>query len=467
MSFNRIVNKPLGVAFDLLIGNLNDVLDHTTDSCGRLLIEAAGKTKLVIANLKNAYCESLDKTALQAGEVAINVIRQCATVVEEIQKRNQNLLESGTNNLQQLLNTLPFANQRPQYTSMSPSCVILGSPVIFHFYGNFPQIGTPACIPRLSFNGQKARLINQKTSEFSFKISSQPLGLGELAVGCLEIPWQKSHPTMLTQQLVDTYKIPIGLLPQSPGNFIIERPTTQWERIERKRESLPITQNSGGSGKNYRCCNLEEKYTLETLPGWKIVPGSAQISELWRKGNPSIDGPHEDESSISCRIRTKYSFAGASDKLTFILSCMEYQETGVRGPPEIFHIPLKWGERKVLPYPLHTWKVKLKPFDGSPIREFVNSSAGDPFIRIEASPSNFAICTKEPKDVKWVRAVKVIDGGSSIIRVDEDESSVSDGEDEERCCRCMLDVASYASMFFLFFLIVGWIISPKKNPEGR
>ncbi len=104
----------MGVLLDQFFDRAQQFIDQVKNEGTYLEMEAGLQVRQSIVNAKVAYASSLELTMDRVDSTARNVIDQIRGSVESFQERNKATLRNLISQSQQLANTLPFHNDRPQ-----------------------------------------------------------------------------------------------------------------------------------------------------------------------------------------------------------------------------------------------------------------------------------------------------------------------------------------------------------------
>lgn len=403
----------VGILLDRLFNQIDQTIDNAKNAGKQLEIEAGIQVRRAIENAKVAYADSLNLTMDRVDKAAQDALGKLQTLVNDAIAGQADLLQTLASRAQQVANTLPCHNDRPQLTGVSPRFTLDQDPVRFKFMGNFEHAGNSKCTPQLEFNGKKFSPNHSETQRLEFEVPRATLfpGINLTTIqkiihsqGVLEAFW----PTTLAGINIAginkaTFKIMISAIPPSPGSITLEYKTFKVITEERPYQSDNFHLDSckeGNRKENYLWWGGDNKthenfeFRAQPTTGWNVKRDTSSNTPPTARGTYS--GPHfvrDDENAVIYKATTEHKDFGQSGIIDF---CIVFTETRdvVKETDVSEEIKLNWGNSKVF-FPKADWrpgwKIIFKTFDN-----FTHEFAGEDtttteYLRIEKQGPGFVI----------------------------------------------------------------------------
>lgn len=397
-----VITPSLGILLNQLFDRVDQTIDAAKNAGLQLEMEAGAQVRLTIENARIAYADSLNLTMDRVDQTARNTFDQISTLVGNVESKSSALLKQATATAQQIANTLPLHNNRPQVTTLVPKYIVNQTPIHFKFMGNFQHASEPNYQPNLKFGTRtfQASRITTQSLEFTANPSEVFEGVNLQTItkiaysqGILSTPW----PATLMGTNEAKFTVLIGALPSSPGTITLEYTTQRTERQTQVYTSQNMhLASTREAGNNDQIGHLFRAYPT---PGWHVVRGSSSTS-VTHHGEcqlPSFESDHDDV--VVYKGSTIHKVKGSSGSMDVTISFTEYQDVSVTDHHSE-KINLKWGDSKVFNHPLGTWKITFNAFDGSS-HEFLGSDlTSSDYIKIENQGGGFVIKATKPKDLE-------------------------------------------------------------------
>lgn len=397
---------PATLAGDFLQGLFKDVessldriISNAENSIIRAEIEACREVSVAIANIKEAYKESLDLTISEIDREISAKFEQLFGLVDKIVHESMEDVEKIMEDAQQLVNSLPFSDKHPQVTRISPRYIVpdnSSTPVPISFYGNFYYNSDKGFQPTFKINNQSLPLLGLQTQQLIFAAPSKYLPFPQdihsysYLVGNLIVPWKSGW--IITSTEVSTFDILLGMLPSSPGHISLE-----YTSYVPARSTQPYA-------------TAEQKAWCDNYypQGWKVMTFAFYPEEGWYFDTSSVNfqityahGSHSerittlDKSQIVLEFGCTAKDGKHMGRINYIITAMQYKD-GTQPQKNLQELNLVWGDRKVIGNPT---LVTFEPFDGGPIQQFAGPSSDNKYIQILKEGDQLVIKAVLPKDI--------------------------------------------------------------------
>ncbi len=116
----------VGAVLQQLTDDVNNIVENAAANSQSDILAAAGGVQDAIDQAASAYATELNQTVDQVGGQISSTINQLRDLVNMLKSNTAQTLQQATNDAQQLLNTIPFANLNPQVTSYTPHFIARG-----------------------------------------------------------------------------------------------------------------------------------------------------------------------------------------------------------------------------------------------------------------------------------------------------------------------------------------------------
>ncbi|MBS0621455.1 MAG: hypothetical protein JSR80_00630 [Verrucomicrobia bacterium] len=338
-----ILTTMIGATVGVLLNQFSNVtqraIERAEEAGCRIAVEAGVQLRQTIENVKIAYFESLDKTMDRVDITVQNALGTLRQLVDDVQSRNEQTLLSLASRTQQIANTLPLHNERPQLTEVKGRFIFKKfgdkTSARFRFLGNFQHASEQRHQPKLTFYGrtftpceittqalefsvslddifplnifpisqQKINELNQQVNQAQIYLNNNPMpfqvsnddgmgfsGLCGLMDGLLRVA-TSSHKATLAMQLMSSPRIVYseGTLTTSwPGGFLGARKEAIFRispallpssvgKITVHRDIKKREERPFLSQRLDACFSYVQAYPNK---GWRVVQGTQKISKL-------------------------------------------------------------------------------------------------------------------------------------------------------------------------------------------
>ncbi len=396
-----------GVFLNQLFDRAQQLVQQFENAGLRLEIEGGIQLRQTIQAAQAAYAESLNLTMDRIDQTARNSFDQMKTLVQLAESGQTDIINNLSSRAQQIANTLPGSNNRPQLIATFPRYVnVKGLDITFRCLGNFFHAANPGYGATLTIKGQTFNPHANSTQTLEFRVPSHTIFPSNMLNSATKITFEEGALKLpfpgglFGGGGIATFNMTVGALPISPGKITLHWTTKHTEKITQlfKSNLLELCSRS--------CCgnNDQEKlFTQSPHEGWKVEIGSSKIEMTddsgGRKEDPSFE---RDEAQIvvyrAKTIHNKHDFLNGKEAgwMKFHILFTEWQEKAVEDQHSE-DISLKWNDSKFFNHPLGTWKVTYDAFDGTH-KEFAGSDLlSSPYVQIENQGNGFVIKAIDPK----------------------------------------------------------------------
>ncbi len=393
----------VGIFLGKLVDQVQQAILDAQNAGLNLEVEAGREVSIAIENAKNAFSQSLNEAMDRIDRTARSTLDQLSSMVQEVQERNQIALKTIAARVQQLINTLPFAQLQPQVTDVSPRYIVPARQsynVSIKFFGNFPFSSLAQFKPLLSIGGQKFAASENTTQELDFSVSSTvlfpPTSVDPLKCSLvsaeLSLPWERSEWWGLKKvSEVAQYKIQIGALPSSPGRITFQyttpRVVTERQRFVQGVFHLSSTREAGNNDQK------DVPFTVTPHAGWHVIRGTSRVERYLPHGEctrPYFVSDAGDR--VTYKASTIHISAGSAGIMDFCIGFDESREYTVQDP-HTQNVALHWGDSVVLAQ--NVGKLVFDAFDGSHA-EFAGADLSNRFIKIKDEGGNLIVSAADP-----------------------------------------------------------------------
>ncbi|CAF24242.1 hypothetical protein [Candidatus Protochlamydia amoebophila] len=404
---------PAGITTGLLLNQFFDRTQQTIDQLKNaglhLEMEAGAQLRQTIEQAKVAYADSLNLTMDRVDATTRNTFDQLETLVSGVQARNATLMKNMAASAQQIANTLPFHNDRPQLTTVLPRFILRTdqTPILFQFFGNFERAAEQAYAPKLTFHGQDFTATHITIQKLEFSVLPTAVFPGNQLQNAKGVVYSEGtletyYPGTVFGRTAAVFHLTIGALPPSPGTLTLEY---RRDRVQREERLCQTQKQHIGSRKNEGNNDvINHLFKATPSEGWHVKKGTSEA-------NPSCGGRHTGPDFVSddgdqvlwrgSTIKNTMDLGSESGWMDVTISFIEWQDQIVT---EQFTetIDLKWGNTKVLQaadFPLGKWKLIFDSFDGDH-HEFAGTDIDtSPYLKIKNQGGGFVIKAVKPKEL--------------------------------------------------------------------
>jgi hypothetical protein len=340
-------------------------------------MEFFNNARLALQNFQSIYADSLDQTVAKIGKEASIQLSQIDTMVHTWTNSVLNPDASKTaQQLQGLFSNCLLIKDHPKVIAFHPTFVApmqRENYVLIECVGAFPPVLSPDMEPKLVTQNNTFPVTDSAHGFIRFAVpfhvlfpeGEQPITDIRTASYSVHIPYiQKGY--IFNRTVEQTYKGSIVLLPESPGKIVVKSAQVNKMTEEETITSPTFRQESRPRGLN--ATEIDHPYTLQTKPGWEIVPGSSKFLVVENKGRRQTSSwrlGKETPSFATWRVSTrKYRPVDHCDKVIFKISAVVRRDIQTVTPSETEH-SLKWGDTIQLGSLGDDFSVTLHNFDGT------------------------------------------------------------------------------------------------------
>jgi hypothetical protein len=216
---------PIGSILDECLKDVRETLDKVGDVAKGIIAEAGLEITNIIAGLKVAYDDSLQKTYDAVDKTMRINIDRVRELVKDIVDQNMPALEKLADRIADIVKFSPLSNWwLPLLDRVEPQfCAVSKDPtlVTFKFTGNFAYADRPDYPVKFNFNGQDYAPTANTTKELKFKVQvpgndDTTLHKCSYLGGTLSVMWKSGYFFGTT---TSAYNCLLAELPGSPGTI--------------------------------------------------------------------------------------------------------------------------------------------------------------------------------------------------------------------------------------------------------
>ena len=335
---------------------------------------------------KNVFLVS--KKSLQDHSTTTRITK-LNTSLAEVERGNNDILDTLAWSVDMLVNTLPGAREKPRLLSSQPQYAISRQPFTLQLSGKF------LCDSQvyLDFDHRQFVPAIATNKMLEFHIPEGVISSTSSAItfkhGTLFLPYDKELSSAKAP-----FHVLISVLPSTPGKITLE---WQEERIERVfRNSMSDTFHLCSRSE---CCGSADR-TVVCRPApsreWNIDKDSVSYHIIHKQGK-FTEPKQKDGIIVGWTVKTFHSNEKgvAPGCLTFQVRFNEWKDV-LRVDKKEKEIPLTWGSKKVLYCPAGTWKIVFMEF-GKIKKELIETDTySSDYLHITAHGNWIVIEAKKP-----------------------------------------------------------------------
>jgi len=389
-----ITGATVDVALNKAADRVDSSVEKAASSADGVVIRAGSDVDAEISNFRTAYSDMLQKTV---GSLDAEATKQLAQIFSDTDALENKTAADATRILQlaqQVTNTIPFAKDKPQVTSVEPTYEVFSSTrqdnISLTVDGNFVNVGDAGFMPYLDLGKQHLEPIHAETSHMLFMISRSLLVPNGKITSMVRLPLVIPYKEGLIFKSRKESRFPLLLigLPESPGKITVQikTPNVQSVQVNHVRTPQDNMQSDRDDHTDTRC-GPNETDTIE--------PNSAHVVFEHTEGSTWTNHPVRlNNPSVCFWFRTEHHGMGTSDKLWW-----HYEYNVDHVLPQTYSqstqtLTLNWGSSQVFPAAAAgTFTVIFDGFDGSH-QEYLSQDHDNRFIDISTEGGGLKIAAR-------------------------------------------------------------------------
>lgn len=414
-SADPVTGITLGAALIKFGDQAQQIVDQGRSAGLAWEMKAGGEVALAVANVQNAYQDSLTKTFNDGVNPSLDAtMSQLGRLVQDLQTGAITTEADALSRAQVVTSTLPFHNGAPQVSTVEPGFVVpsrTSYPVTVAVRGNFEVAALKGMTPTLVVGPktyQPSSITNQALTfqvpvgELFPKAVDQASGFNTTTAS-LTVPWSESHLLGLWHTRSDyRYPVVVAALPLSPGKLSITKlvPMTHEESKEIVAHGHVCSTHECGNDDRI---DVPVDVTLDPASiaeGWHIRPGSCTYGET-SIGDHSHSQPNQDGNRCVASVTTIHHRFGSSGSVDWEMRAVAVHTvtviTKVDEP-----IDIAWGEERQLPYKAEEWeKINFDPFAGG--HSELSTMSHNPFVTVtQLATGKVSVAAADPRTLRWM-----------------------------------------------------------------
>ncbi len=388
----------IGKTLNQLLENIQNTIELARNSYLSVEMQAGTEVFLAIEKAKHAYSDCLDVSVDKVDKTVRDNLDRLSKLTEEVQARNNVQLLKIAYSIQQIVNTLPFANSQPQLTSTSPKLVGQISPlekILWRFHGNFPSSSDPELKPSLVIGKDAIEPQINTTQELAFLVPysilfKPALNPSKFCFADLKLPWYKN-----SSLVTDCYRVAIGLIPPNPGKITLEKTTLQLRKERKEFKSNQFKLDSTQDRRDH----IDVPFTVISEPGWAIDPRSQSFHVVREKGSWNKRLQNITSDRITYLVTTRYRLLAPSGSVKWTIH-YDAERVIQEESKTTEDVVLKWGDSKAFDVYQGNWKVVFQDFNGT-TNEFTGINQPNPYIKFHRQGGKLLISTVDPSNLSF------------------------------------------------------------------
>lgn len=317
VSLNQLGVLALGVVLDRFLDQAQSVIRTAGAEARTTVVQAGQQAYNAIQTAKAAYADSLNLTIDKLDQFKTRTVQELQSVLDDLQKRTDDMARKVMSQSQQIINSLPFANTIPQLTDFSPNFVTGGSqpkPFELELQGNFVFAQRAELRPTLEYAGKTYQPMQNLTQSLKFQLTPSRTNNTSKVIDLMNvkitIPYEDG---LLKTRKIATYNLIIGILPPVATNVDVYLKTIKPTKEVKHFVTSQWQQHSSND-------DLEDVYTGPAHPGWTIIPNSVRFVVDWSQGDENDQWSKSligSSGQVAYRVKTVHHRFGTSGKVNF------------------------------------------------------------------------------------------------------------------------------------------------------
>lgn len=430
----------LGAILDELSRHVKELIEAASNALQTIEMEAGREIALAIDQFRDALQDVLDKTIKELDKTIQAALDRLALQVQLLEQHLIKELDKLAEDLQIIVDTLPFHSKQPLVARSSPACIVRPvdfsstSTVRISVKGNnlnqaarfvlidinddpaFPRVNSdtgevyPSFLPMQPTSDLELRVDIPVRYFFPFSSWDTPANLNHIrSRKChFEIDWKEG---IFGRKRTSKYRFDLAGLPSRPGDITILHDTSV-PGDTRKFVGNWIYQSSARDGGNID--KVDVPYLETPHKECHVVRGTARIEVYSAIGEYSFSIVSDDADRVQYRVTTIYHrisgpFGADSGQIWFRVVFDESTPSTIQRASESVSLP--WRDQIARSYPLQSWQVNFKACDGSHL-EIIGSQLTR-FILVDAKSTAFTIKAAEPEEVMLPGQIGAVKSGEN------------------------------------------------------
>lgn len=387
------VLNPLGGVLGGLQDTVNGIIDEAGAQGQALTVTAAGQVLLAVNNAQSAFATDLNVSLDKVDDAVRRNVGQLQAMVTQLQSGTAELLDAATNDAQQLINTLPFANKNPQVRAFSPRFVTAAAnqPVAVSVKGNFVWAAEKKMDVTLVVGGATYKAAENITSSLQFLVPASAFAsLPDRAQRVsMELHTPYESGVIFKSRPVGVFRLLTTVLPAAP----VKKVTVTNDAPVQGTEYRTVTAPADGSGWNLRswdgCVDKSDTHVISADAGWTIdVPsvtvqyGMQTPDALAAKAMVRTVSPTGFVVSGYTVAHCFLGISNGSGSLNYSVTYTESRTVHSTQTTVRTLDPIGWGGEQVVPVTRGKWRVRAELWDGTVV-ESAGASRSNPYLSID------------------------------------------------------------------------------------
>lgn len=387
------VLNPLGGVLSGLRDTVNGIIDTAGAQGQALTVTAAGQVLLAVSNAESAFATDLNISLDKADDAVRRNVEQLRAMVTQLQSGTAALLETATNDAQQLINTLPFTNKNPQVRAFSPRFMTAAAnqPVAVSVRGNFVWAAEKKMDVTLVVGETTYKAAENTTSSLQFLVpasafASLPDRAQRVSME-LHAPYESG--VVFKSRPVGVFRLLATVLPNAPVRKVTVTNDAPVQSTEFRTTTVP----TDGRGLDLRswdgCTDKSNTVTRSADVGWTIDVSSIKIQYGMQTPNALAAYAEVRTASPTGFVVTGHTVAhcvlgisNGSGSLNYSVTYTQWRPVHSTQTTVRTLDPIGWGGEQVVPVTRGKWRVRAELWDGTVV-ESAGASRSNPYLSID------------------------------------------------------------------------------------
>ena len=394
-SWAQIPAAATGLTVDAALNVAADRVDSSVQKAGAVangvVIRAGSEVNAEIGNFRAAYKDMLDKTVSSLNSTATAQLSQIFSDANSLERQTAADATRVVQLGQQVANTFPIANKKPQITLIDPTYEVYApartDDIPLTVEGNFVDAADKNYTPWIEVGAKHISPVHITTQHLLFMIPRGVLAPNGHPTSFVKLPIvipYKEGLLFKSRRESKFFALIVGL-PESPGKISLEiRTTVSTSRTDHIRAPQDNMQSDRDDHEEVRCGPNESD---------PINPNSAKVVFEHTEGSSWTYHPVRlNNPSVCFWFRTEHHGIGTSDKLWWHY---EYDVTraDTLKNTSTQTISLKWGESQVFLVTAGNFTVRFDSFDGSH-QEYLAQNHNNRYIDISTEGAGLRLAVR-------------------------------------------------------------------------
>jgi len=398
-----VLGVTLGVFLSGALDKINGSISRAREAGRSTIIDAGQQASWTISKMQAAYKDMLDTTVRQLDKSVKEAVANVETMLLELERNTDEDARDAMAKATEIANMLPLSKNFPQLTKQSPKLLApsLGGRTRITLSGNFVDASEEGYEPTLYIGEKVFRPIGLQTQQLIYEIDNSEFGTVEhntitVASLKLDIPYCEYYLFIFCDRQVASFRLPVGLLPERPGevDFTAFVYSPQEQTRDRQQNFTAVSYE----GTRPHCMDAD------SANGWKIVtthtPQPTLVDEHGNRKGADHDWTDSFHSVSEDRMCWNVWLDDEDVQIDFAIHIREIKRWTDTIKKDPVPVELQWNGSVALDAPdTGKWVVRIKPFDGV-WQEFPGPGESIPaYFTVGTQNSSILVKAKPPPEL--------------------------------------------------------------------